>query len=46
MADPQNLSQLNDLSFTSGANIEVRFGFRKEIVSGIAEYYGKAVRSR
>ena len=44
MADPQNLSQLNDLSFTSGANIEVRFGFRKEIVSGIAEYYGKAVR--
>src|SRR5580704_9263740 len=44
MADPQNLSQLNDLSFTSGANIEVRFGFRKEIVDGIAKYYGKTVR--
>ena len=40
MANPQDLSLLNDLSFTSGANIEVRFGFRKEIVSSIAKYYG------
>jgi type IV pilus assembly protein PilB len=44
MANPQDLSLLNDLSFTSGANIEVRFGFRKEIVDGIAKYYEKTVR--
>ncbi len=44
MADPQNLSLLNDLSFTSGAHIEVRFGFRSEIVGGIAKYYKKTAK--
>ena len=31
-------------SFTSGANIAVRFGFRGDIVSSIAKHYGKTAR--
>src|SRR5450631_3664574 len=39
MAEPQNLVLLDELQFTSGAEITPRMGFRKEILSAIARCY-------
>src|SRR5690348_463288 len=39
MADPQNLAQLDDLRFLTGAEILPRFGFRHEIAEAVARCY-------
>jgi type IV pilus assembly protein PilB len=40
MAQPQNLILLDELRFTSGAEIDPRLGFRNEILEAIARNYG------
>ena len=39
MAEPQNLSLIGELSFTSGFEIIPRLGFRREILEAIARHY-------
>jgi Type II secretion system (T2SS), protein E, N-terminal domain len=47
MADPQNLSMLDGLGFTSGTPIVPRQGFHAEILGAIAKYYkGPKTRDR
>jgi type IV pilus assembly protein PilB len=42
MAEPQNLILLDELRFTSGAEIAPRLGFRNEILDAILRNYGAA----
>ena len=42
MAEPQNLSLVDELRFTSGAEIIPRLGFTGEILGAIAQYYAVA----
>jgi len=39
MAEPQNLSLVDELRFTSGAEIIPRLGFTREILQAITKYY-------
>jgi type IV pilus assembly protein PilB len=40
MAEPQNITTIDELRFTSGKDISPRFGFRAEILSAIERNYG------
>src|SRR5690348_635497 len=42
MAEPQNLSALDDLRFSSGMEIVARLAFRKEIRAAVDKWYGAA----
>ena len=42
MAEPQNLSQLDEIKFTAGINVSSRFGFRQEILQAIDTHYAAA----
>jgi type IV pilus assembly protein PilB len=39
MAEPQNLTFLDELRFTSGMEISPRFSFRDDIIAGIRKFY-------
>ncbi len=43
MAEPQNLSTLGELHFTSGLEIAPRLGFRAEINAAIEKHYAESV---
>jgi len=45
MAEPQNLSQLDEIKFTAGINVSPRFGFRQEILEAIDTHYAASVGS-
>jgi type IV pilus assembly protein PilB len=42
MAEPQNLTFLDELRFRAGMQISPRFSFRDDIVEGIKKFYGTA----
>jgi type IV pilus assembly protein PilB len=42
MAEPQNLTQLDEIKFTAGINVSPRFGFRQEIIEAIDIHYAAA----
>jgi type IV pilus assembly protein PilB len=40
MAEPQNLTILDELKYAAGMNVSPRFGFREEILQAISKHYG------
>ena len=42
MAEPQNVTTIDELRFTSGKDLSMRFGFRSEIQSAILRNYAQA----
>jgi type IV pilus assembly protein PilB len=42
MAEPQNLSSIDEIRFTTGNEISPRLSFRSEILAAIARNYGRA----
>ena len=43
MAEPQNVTTIDELRFTTGKNISPRFGFRAEIQTAIVQNYDRFV---